>query len=347
MATYYLDLNVSASSDDGITNSTPMNLSDFIAMSKVSGDIFYVKGSREEVILSNYTVYTDYNNPVTWKQWLGLNEPWRFYIHGSASDLNTYLNGIKLEGGILKITLSAPSSKIYLNSSIINCIVDVFPGGSSTVLSLEGSDKLIKGSIFKHTGSGTGGLTTQSIEFEDCIVLLYHISSPGAMNVTFTNCAFNLNNGGIFFTVTSADSHLLTSFPTIPDWDADESDWSYYSLFSEIPTPPQPGNSPYTGYETDLWGNQRLGIGNGFFGTIITIQNCQFDWTPPSDYPFTPNNDLYDKNIAYIIANRKKLKPFSGIASPPNPGKNYSTYPNYETGLFGFLRKDYVLSGTA
>ena len=69
--------------------------------------------------------------------------------------------------------------------------------------------------------------------------------------------------------------------------------------------------------------------------------NNQFEWVPPTDYPFTPNNILFDKDINFIIDNKKKLKPFNGIDTPPNPGKNAPTYPEYETGLFGYSRKDY------
>jgi len=77
-----------------------------------------------------------------------------------------------------------------------------------------------------------------------------------------------------------------------------------------------------------------------------SFDNCQFSWDEPSDYPFTPSNALYDKDIDYINDNKKKLRPFSGITTPPNPGKNYDTYPNYETGLFGYQRKDYSTSGS-
>ena len=77
---------------------------------------------------------------------------------------------------------------------------------------------------------------------------------------------------------------------------------------------------------------------------MITITKSQFNWNPPNDYPFTYNNDLYNKDIDYIIINKKKLKPFEGITVPPNPGKNYPNYSNYETGLFGYSRKDYQLN---
>jgi len=75
--------------------------------------------------------------------------------------------------------------------------------------------------------------------------------------------------------------------------------------------------------------------------TVETNDENQFGWIPPTDYPFTPSNALYNKDIDFINSNKKYLKPFDGITAPPNPGRNYYTYPNYETGLFGYSRKDY------
>jgi hypothetical protein len=73
---------------------------------------------------------------------------------------------------------------------------------------------------------------------------------------------------------------------------------------------------------------------------------CQSNWNPPSNFPFRYGNDLFNQNITYINNNKTKLKPFSGINTPPNPGQNYNTYEGYETGLFGYLRKDYVTSAS-
>jgi hypothetical protein len=71
----------------------------------------------------------------------------------------------------------------------------------------------------------------------------------------------------------------------------------------------------------------------------------QFSWNPPTNYPFTPDNILYAKDINYILNHKTQLKPFANISAPPNPGFYYDTYPNYETGLFGYSRKNYVTSG--
>lgn len=62
----------------------------------------------------------------------------------------------------------------------------------------------------------------------------------------------------------------------------------------------------------------------------------------PTIHPFTPGHPNYLQNLSYVIANKYQLKPFNGIATPPDPGRNYPTYPSYTTGLFGYSRKDYV-----
>jgi len=62
----------------------------------------------------------------------------------------------------------------------------------------------------------------------------------------------------------------------------------------------------------------------------------------PTPYPFTQGHSNYLKNLTYVNANKEQLKPFAGTTSPPNPGRNYPTYPAYTTGLFGYSRKDYV-----
>jgi len=74
---------------------------------------------------------------------------------------------------------------------------------------------------------------------------------------------------------------------------------------------------------------------------ITSASSVQYNWTPPTDYPFTPDNDLYNKDIAYILIKKSQLRPFDGIGFPPNPGYNFSAYPGYDTGLFGEDRASY------
>lgn len=78
---------------------------------------------------------------------------------------------------------------------------------------------------------------------------------------------------------------------------------------------------------------------------IINNKNSQYNFVIPenSAFPFHMNNILYGKDMNYIYINRKLLKPFTGISATPNPGYGYPNYPNYEIGLFGYLRKNYIL----
>lgn len=69
--------------------------------------------------------------------------------------------------------------------------------------------------------------------------------------------------------------------------------------------------------------------------------NCQYGWSLPTVYPFLKDNSGYNETLSWLLSNKEILVPFSGITIPPNPGKNYSSYKNYETGLFGYSRKDY------
>jgi len=71
-------------------------------------------------------------------------------------------------------------------------------------------------------------------------------------------------------------------------------------------------------------------------------ENCQFGWSLPTDYPFLKGDSGYNQTLSWLLMNKEILVPFSGITTPPNPGKNYDIYKNYETGLFGYSRKDYV-----
>jgi len=74
---------------------------------------------------------------------------------------------------------------------------------------------------------------------------------------------------------------------------------------------------------------------------IGTSASSQYGWTAPTDYPFTPTNEAYGQSLDWLLLNKRALRPFSGITTPPNPGDGYDTYPGYTTGLFGNSRKDY------
>jgi hypothetical protein len=73
--------------------------------------------------------------------------------------------------------------------------------------------------------------------------------------------------------------------------------------------------------------------------------NNQFGWSSPSNYPFkreSGSNYGYDQDLNWLILNPQILAPFVGISTPPNPGLTAPIYIGYATGLFGYLRKDYI-----
>lgn len=75
--------------------------------------------------------------------------------------------------------------------------------------------------------------------------------------------------------------------------------------------------------------------------TNVTLSENQFNWIYDQDWPLTVTDRNYDKNLAWIIANKNDFMPFSNIEEYPNPGDGYSAYNLYEKGLFGFLRNLY------
>lgn len=90
-------------------------------------------------------------------------------------------------------------------------------------------------------------------------------STEYGATLSIINCALNYTES-----VTPVNSQYnwepLVEFPL---WDAPKEAFNTTVLFEGIEAPPQPGTPPYTNYETDLFGNQRTGIGTG---NMLVIQ---------------------------------------------------------------------------
>ena len=74
---------------------------------------------------------------------------------------------------------------------------------------------------------------------------------------------------------------------------------------------------------------------------IVGNEDNQFEWVSPDDWPFTYNNVCYGQDESWVLSNRRKLFPMNFISAVPNPGYGYPSYPGYETGIFGYLRRLY------
>ena len=76
-------------------------------------------------------------------------------------------------------------------------------------------------------------------------------------------------------------------------------------------------------------------MGNVFIEDVEEVNSKE-------DFPFWKGNDFYNKDIYYVIKNRKELEPFENIWCPANPGYGFPEYKDYETGLFGYPRINYI-----
>ena len=102
-----------------------------------------------------------------------------------------------------------------------------------------------------------------------------------------------------------------------------------------------PFSSAYAYIEWNAFQQQQSDV-EGMFSNIESIDQNQYEWNPPSDFPFRKGNTGYLETIDWILNNKSVLAPFSGITTPPNPGVNAPNYQNYETGLFGYSRANYT-----
>jgi hypothetical protein len=112
---------------------------------------------------------------------------------------------------------------------------------------------------------------------------------------------------------------LIGPPPSWPAWDATQSAFSKVLLSIGIETPPQPGNSPYTGYELGLWNTVRDGIGSMDFNiapttgipTTITIDSLPLTTGYRSKrngaievYEYTPqvtNSEAEPKQVTFSL----------------------------------------------
>lgn len=244
MATYYLDLDITGSGTG--TTSDPFTSDQFLSNlsdgTLSNGDSIYIKGSHdfgsETVTLAATCTYdrwdTRFDN--------GIDAPWR--IKANVINLqyaDTLKNGILYQAG----------SNGSIEGELINCYI--ITDGSL----YWGGDNDVKGCLVNASGGSLLEGFSSYVSVIDTIIV-GSISSPS----NYINCAFTDSSSG----GSDTDCQFNWSAPSMPAWDADQSSFQADILSAGITTPPQPGNSPYSGYETGLWGESRTGIGAMSFG---------------------------------------------------------------------------------
>lgn len=326
---FFVDLSVDSNAGTGLTPYDFWGWNEFLNEISASGDIsnqFKIKGSRDASYIN-----TDWNfNRASSMEWWNDGEPWRLKVNSSyifrlSGNIAKTINGMIIEGGTIQIGEQS-SSSIYdiYNDCSIKC---------SLLIQLPPT----------HSGP------TESIYFNNCVLETNTLSwDIQPLIINFQKSILKMTN---FPTISAGGYSPRQIILQNNVSNKSLSDFSYVwgagsdlggNLFSQtIGTLPS-------------WNNENLFDFNIFDGygpswvdsiSIVSKTNCQFGWTPPTDYPFTPGNNLYNKDIDYIRANKKLLRPFDGITTPPNPGKNAPVYFGYETGLFGYMRNEYNTSG--
>jgi len=233
----------------------PYSFADFItALSEPDID-FYMWGTVDADMSVTLPANHNYRSYLP-----SINGPWRIKTTG----LTIYGNAEskELSGGVISVDGFA---YIYSRTCINMAIL------ATNQMYLLGGHLNCFGSLL-HSISDIlyGDSSNETYNHTDCILIAKsmqnYYSAPEAAN--FTNCAFNLIEGSDGDTIRVSNRTLTAcqvgwSTYTIPAWDAAQDDWNTENIYTGLLEPPQPGNPPYTGYETDLWGNSRTGIGTG------------------------------------------------------------------------------------
>jgi len=272
------------------------------ASNTYENQIFKIKGYKLVSATTDSIINTDYTKNFVLDAWSSsAYGPWMI-----VKD-DTYLYNKRLS---------------FVGSDIRNCIIYNKP----SVLNLVGSEiDILKTHdayvICQGTNSilGLKSITINSVENEIEIIgsTLY---TENGFNIIPFSAGYNSN------TINIIDSVIVNKGGYVYDTNTNyvTSGYVYNSCFNQSYNNIIYGFLIYTPYK--LRGD---------------LQYNQYNWNPPLNYPLKRNMIGYGENLDYLIDHKEILKPFSGIDTPPNPGKNYDIYPNYETGLFGYSRKNY------
>lgn len=286
MAVEYVNLSLPSTGGDG-SSGDPWTGESFVARHKVApeGTEFRLRGSFTSTNISDFFQTPNNHYYLSWDK--SLYGPWRIESAPATGSL-LYMMFLcyTIEGAILYSSQLGVTISAQL---ISNCYVKLDIGTIGVVCST------IKGGLFEYggqchfSGAVNNTLTCTDTVFKSSWENTFYIDSDDT--ATFNNCAFNTDEDKTFNSlsesrVTKVSCQFGWDAPTLPAWDAEQSDYDTSSIFAGINTPPQPGNPPYTDYDTDFWGNARTGIGAGYMGEI----------TPPTPSP-VPNPSQFTSEI--------------------------------------------------
>jgi hypothetical protein len=305
--TFYVDLSLKTIGHSG-TKEDPYSFKDYVNSSINSSDIVYLKGivdisDRDFVVKGKYLFPWD----------LSKYGPWR--IRANVIKVN---QGEIISGGIFSTVNHINFG--YILHDIRNMYLDIgnffYVTSSTTFL----------GCLIK-IGAGIA-FTSSYLDFIDCVIVNGNYPTEyGGDILRMINCALNYKERSEVL-----KNCQIEWVPSIglPNWDSPKNIFNTLKLFKGINTPPQPGFFPYIGYETDLFGNPRTGIGTGCMKIEINKKEGNL-----FDNYF--NNNIVGLNI---IRDNKYGCPEGDIidnTSSSNTIKNFNNKPvktNLNLGIF-------------
>ena len=256
MATYYVNLSEVTNGHAGNIGD-PYSFTDWQGMmtSVSESSTFYMKGTYDgtDPVWLYYSTYTfDF---VAWD--IAVNGPWKINTTGQIQLWFTNVNGAIIRRyGSQTYDLG---KGILRNSYFINDTEAIASSGNS----------LIEGCIIYTIGIFNVQYSICTIN--DCMVYAAGGNNGMGNTINVYNSAFNSGTFTGFNFISGCQTDWVP--PAMPAWDAAQSAFLYSTLSADIDSPPQPGiGSPtYTGYETDLWGNPRKGIGTGYMPAVPPV----------------------------------------------------------------------------
>ena len=329
---YYVDLDISYITEGSGSESSAFNYNQFYNRvisggNSVYGDTYYLKNLREINLSSSSSAFNiDKDKNFTIKAWnTSAYGPWILVFNGNYSwTVNNILAsfaGTTLKDGIIynkpytpDVGLSYYGSKIVF-SNMYNVYVVENESNSKFVIepyNYVTSSTTLSSDILSGTYIKDIQLTSA---FSNIIGSNIYIGGTSGLIDIFTSASYSATsaNGYNLNLIDSVLSNFISSAGTLSSCSATIRNCAFNV--------------------------------NSLSATFIVIvnSNSQYNWIIPelSAYPFYRTNVMYEKDMTYILANKRNLRPFRGISATPNPGYGYDTYSNYETGLFGYSRKDY------
>lgn len=248
MAVYYMDL---ALVDTGHVGSDvdPWSYADYLVWLgggltedneiRIRGSVDMTGLVFEEVASGSYRI--DY---VAWDS--ALYGPWRVLCNSVSGYRDNVHSGCIMQ--CLTAFEMRNSNNCYYIANGVDVVLDADFGWCNGVLVVSDGN----------FAPGVAGVMTDTV----IVASTYGVAGSG---LTLNNCALTGSDGS--YTLTDCQVDYVA--PAMPLWDDDVTVFDASVLFADVDTPPEPGNSPYTGYETDLWGNDRTGIGTGLFADTV------------------------------------------------------------------------------